>query len=148
MTRRDPLTLFVIAGIGWLGLVLASAATSEEYKIIVHPGNPIIAIDRQFLRDAFLRKAADWSGGGELVRPIDLLAGSAVRGRFVRDVLKKTPSQLRSYWNQQIFSGKGVPPPEADSTAAAVAYVLANSGAIGYLPADADPAGAKVVGIR
>jgi hypothetical protein len=52
------------------------------------------------------------------------------------------------YWNQQIFSGKGVPPPEADSTAAAVAYVLANPGAIAYLPADADPGRVKVIEVR
>jgi ABC-type phosphate transport system substrate-binding protein len=124
-----------------------SAARTDEYKVIVHPSNPTAALDRRFLRDVYLRKATDWSTGGD-IRPIDLASRFPAHERFLQEVLGKTPSQLRSYWNQQIFSGKAVPPPEADSAASAVAYVLANPGAVAYLPADADPAGTKVVRIK
>ena len=57
-------------------------------------------------------------------------------------------AQLKNYWTQRIFSGTGVPPPQAGSAAAAIAYVLANPGALAYLPADVDPNGAKVVQLR
>jgi hypothetical protein len=124
-----------------------AAADGEAFKVIVNPENPIDTIDRKFLRDAYLKKANDWRGG-ETLRPIDLSTKYAVRGTFVRDVLKKTPAQLKTYWNQQIFSGKGVPPPETATIADVVAYVLAHKGAVAYLPADADPGKAKVVGIR
>ncbi|HSR95457.1 MAG TPA: hypothetical protein VLM79_00245 [Kofleriaceae bacterium] len=134
-----------------LGLAVALApgshAASDDYKIIVHPENRVPAIDRAFLREVYLRKATDWPGLGP-VRPLDLARRFAVRERFAHEVLKKTAAQLKVYWNQQIFSGKGVPPPEAESTAAAVAYVLANPGAIAYLPADADPGKAKVIGVQ
>lgn len=129
------------------GLVLASAAGDEGYKVIVNPENPVTAIERQFLRDAYLRKASAWNGG-TVLRPIDLASRFPVRERFVQEVLRKSPSQLKSYWNQQIFSGKGVPPPEADTTANVVTYVLANPGAVGYLPLDADAGGAKVVKVE
>jgi hypothetical protein len=62
--------------------------------------------------------------------------------------MRKTLTQLRSYWNQQIFSGKGVPPPELDSEAAVIRYVLSNRGAIGYLPPGVNPGAAKVVPMR
>jgi ABC-type phosphate transport system substrate-binding protein len=124
-----------------------SAAHKDDYQIIVNPNNPIVAIDRQFLRDAYLRKATDWSNGGS-IRPVDLRHGFAVRERFIHEVLHKSPSQLKSYWNQLLFSGKGVPPPEVDSTDAVIRYVLANAGAVGYLPADADPRAAKRVTVR
>ena len=71
-----------------------------------------------------------------------------MREAFTRDVLKKTPAQLKTYWSQQIFSGKGVPPPEASSIDEAIAYVLANPGAVGYIPDDVDPKGAKVIEVR
>jgi ABC-type phosphate transport system substrate-binding protein len=129
------------------GFVIASASERRDYKVIVHPENPVSELDRQFLSDAYLRKASDWSRG-ETIRPIDLAARFAVRDLFVRDVLRKSNAQLKNYWNQQIFSGKGVPPPEADSPAAVVSYVLANPGAVGYLPVDADAGGAKVVKVR
>lgn len=127
-------------------LALASAA-GDDYKVIVNPDNPVGAVDRRFLRDAFLRKASDWNGGAA-IRPIDLTTRFAAHERFLHDVLNKTPAQLKSYWNQQIFSGKGVPPPEADTPAAVIAYVLANPGAVGYLPLDADVGGAKVIKVN
>jgi ABC-type phosphate transport system substrate-binding protein len=129
------------------GLASTSDADNDGYKLIVHPDNPVAAVDRDFVRGAYLRKATEW-GHRHTIRPIDLSTRFPARERFAQHVLKKTLSQLRNYWNQQIFSGKGVPPPEASSTADVIAYVLAHPGAIGYLPADADAGRAKVIRIR
>jgi ABC-type phosphate transport system substrate-binding protein len=122
-------------------------AANEGFVVIVNPENPVTEVSRDFLRDAFLKKASSWSGG-EALRPVDLSRRFGARETFCRDVLKKTLPQLKRYWNQQVFSGKGVPPPELDSEKAVIAYVLANKGAIGYLPAGADPGGARVVKVR
>jgi ABC-type phosphate transport system substrate-binding protein len=123
-----------------------TTAAADTFIVIVHPDSPVRSVDREFLRRAYLKKATEWSGGAA-VRPIDLRTGHATRVRFTRDVLKKTPSQLRSYWNQQVFSGKGVPPPQA-SPEAVIEYVLANPGGVGYLPADMDPGGAKIIALE
>jgi ABC-type phosphate transport system substrate-binding protein len=165
MARRGRVSILVIAAVAWLGVVVASAAGADgkdvadgndtnagtgardDYKIIVNPDNPVSAIQRQFLREAFLRKSSDWNNGAA-IRPIDLSRGFAVRERFIHEVLRKSPSQLRSYWNQLIFSGKGVPPPEADTPAGVVAHVLAHPGGVGYLPIDADPGRAKVIRVQ
>jgi len=120
---------------------------TASYLIIVNPESPVRELGRSFVRDAFLKKAATWADG-ETIRPVDLPRVSLVRERFTREVLNKTPAQLRAYWNQQIFSGKGVPPPEVDSDAAMIAYVLHHHGAMGYLPRSADPRGAVVVRLR
>jgi ABC-type phosphate transport system substrate-binding protein len=128
-------------------LVTSPRAADEQYKVIVHPKNPVTELESDFVRNVYLKKAKSW-GDGSTARPIDLPAKQAVRVRFTKDVLRKTPSQLKNYWNQQIFSGKAMPPPEAASPADVIAYVLANPGAIGYLPADVDAGGAKVVGIK
>ena len=140
----------VIASIALLVYAMfasASVSSQRRFKIIVHPENRVDTISREFLRNAYLKKATVWSHGGT-IRPIDLRTELPVRDQFTREVIKKTPAQLKTYWNQQIFSGKGVPPPEADSAAAAISYVLANPGAVGYLPADVDAGKAKVVGIK
>jgi ABC-type phosphate transport system substrate-binding protein len=145
--RIFPVLVAVLALSAGLVALSASAASTEDYKIIVNPGNPANELERQFVRDAYLRKSNLW-GTGTTLRPVDLTSRFAVRDRFLHDVLRKNASQLRSYWNQQIFSGKGVPPPEVDTPASVVAYVLANPGAIGYLPHDADAGGAKVVRVK
>jgi ABC-type phosphate transport system substrate-binding protein len=131
----------------WLGLASPSTASNDEFKITVHPANPVSSVDREFLRAAFLRKATNWSDG-KAIRPIGLAKRFRAHDRFAQDVLGKTPAQLRSYWLQRIFSGTDVPPPDADSPAAAIAYVLANPGAVAYLPIDADPGAAKVITLR
>lgn len=131
----------------WVGLVSSSLAGSDDFQVVVNAANPVSVVDRDFLRDAFLKKATNWPHGTS-VRPIDLPASLSARDRFARDVLKKSLIQLRSFWSQRIFSGTGVPPPEAESPAAAVAYVLANPGAVAYLPREADPGRAKVVSVR
>ena len=57
-------------------------------------------------------------------------------------------SAIESYWRQQIYSGRGVPPPVKATDADVVAFVAANPGGIGYVSAAADTAGVKVVEIR
>ena len=137
--------------IAWFVLVLGAStvASSEEtrFKVIVHPKNPSTTIDRDLLRNMFLKKRVVWKGG-DTIRPIDLSTKFPAREQFGRSVLKKTPAQLKSYWTQQIFSGKGVPPPEAATASEVVRYVLANPGAIGYVPVDVDVQGAKVIEVK
>jgi ABC-type phosphate transport system substrate-binding protein len=143
LTRRGWMFAVALASTRWR----SAFAADEGFVVIVHPGNPIASIDRDFLRDAFLKKATDWSHG-ETIRPVDLSGRFGVRDVFTREVLRKTSAQLRSYWNQQIFSGKGTPPVEADSIAEMLEYVVSNPGAVGYLPAGASPARVKVVEVK
>lgn len=150
MVRRTTWLLLCLATAMALGAAHPRAQPGRPaagFQIIVHPGNRAASVDRGFLRDAFLRKLVTWSSG-ETIRPVDLPRRVATRDRFTRDVLKKTPTQLRSFWNRQIFSGTGVPPVERSSEAAVISYVLANRGAIGYLPEGSDPRGAKVIRLR
>ena len=141
------LVVALAAGTGTRGRAQPARSSGNGFVIIVHPANRAASVDRAFLRDAYMRKLVTW-GGGDTIRPVDLPRRLAVRDRFTRDVLKKTPAQLRSYWNRQIFTGTSVPPVERSSEAAVIAYVLANPGAIGYLPEGSDPRGAKVIRLR
>jgi ABC-type phosphate transport system substrate-binding protein len=141
-----------LVAIGFALAVLAMGAPTravEEpaFVLIVNPDLKVEAVDRAFVAKAYLKKSDEWPDG-KVVLPIDLDEHFPARAVFTREVLHKTKSQLRSYWDQQIFSGKGTPPPEASSTAAIVKYVLSHPGAIGYIPAGDSPGGARIVPIR
>lgn len=125
----------------------ASTAPDGAFKIIANPQVSADAVDRDFVRDAYLKKSTEWPNGDTL-HPIDLAAKFREHDRFTEQVIRKTPAQLRTYWNQQIFSGKGVPPPEADAVEDVIDYVVSTKGAIGYVPADADAGKAKVLKLR
>ena len=149
MVLRTTFVLALVAALVTAAAVRGQAQTEpgDGFVIIVHPSNQTASVDRAFVRDAYLRKLVTW-GGGRTIRPVDLPRRLAVRDRFTRDVLKKTPAQLRSYWNRQIFSGSGVPPIERPTEVGVIAYVLAHRGAIAYLPEGTDPRGAKVIRLR
>lgn len=127
----------------------SSAADSETragaaYQIIVNPANRVSSVDRAFLSNVYLKKVATWRNDWT-VRPVQLSRRFPLRDQFTREILKKSPSQLRSYWNRQIFSGKAVPPLEFETQEDVIKYVLANKGAIGYVAAGTSPRGAKIV---
>jgi ABC-type phosphate transport system substrate-binding protein len=143
LTRRGWMLAVALATTRWR----SAFAAEDRFVVVVHRDNPVTSVDRDFLRDAFLKKATDWSHG-EAIRPVDLASRFEVREIFTREVLRKTSAQLRSYWNQQIFSGKGTPPVEADSIAEMLEYVASNPGAVGYLPVGASPARVKVVEVK
>ena len=125
----------------------ASGRSSARFQVIVHPGNPVREVDRQFLRDAFFKRTQRWPND-VTIRPIDQTRDKAAREAFSREVLGKSISEVKSYWYQQIFSGKSVPPPEVDSEAAVIAHVMRHPGAVGYLSPEASPGSAKVVALK
>ena len=118
------------------------AADPAAFRVIVHLNNPLHAAEKAFVGDAFLKKVTRW-GNGEVIRPVDLHADNGVRRRFSDAVLKRSVGAVRSYWQQRIFSGRDVPPPEVESDDNVVAFVAKYPGAIGYVSAEAKLAGVR-----
>lgn len=145
MPARSVLALWAVAAVA-VGPGRASGESDDAYKVVAYPETHEGDVDRDTLRDVFLKKATQWND--HTVHPIQLAPKYPASERFDHEVLHKTSSQLKSYWNQQIFSGKGVPPPEADSAADVITYVVSHPGAIGYVPADFDSGRAKVIRVR
>ena len=56
-----------------------------------------------------------------------------MRRIFSERVLKRSVAAVRNYWQQRIFSGRDVPPPEVEGDEAVVAYVAEHPGAVGYV---------------
>ncbi len=135
--------LSVAAGL----LVSEARAQSSGFLVIVHPDNPVDAVERKFLADAFLKKLVRWPHQ-QIIQPVDLDPDTPIRRRFSAEVLSRSVAAVKSYWQQLIFSGRDVPPPELSSEDDVVEYVRRHPGAIGYVSANADVSGVKVVKVR
>ncbi len=121
---------------------------SSDFKIIVHPDNPTSSLSAKAVSDYLLKKRGRWTRWNrEMVEPIDLEAASPVRKAFTRAVHGRSVSSIKSYWQRQIFSGRGVPPPQAASDAEVVRFVAARSGAIGYVSSGTALNGVKEITI-
>jgi hypothetical protein len=134
----------MLALIALAATVSAQEAASPAYRVVVHPSNRMTLIERKFLEDAFLKKTTRWPQQ-TVIRPVDLAVRLPTRRRFSREVLDRSVAAVKAYWQQRIFSGRDVPPPEFDSDDKVIDYVLRHEGAVGYVSGAANLRGAKVV---
>jgi ABC-type phosphate transport system substrate-binding protein len=141
MNRRPFLTFAMIAALLvalWPGRALA------DWKVIVHPSNPVSSISKPRFARFLLKSSTSWDNGNKVL-PVDQKVTSGTRDAVSRAVHGKSARVIKNWWNQQIFAGKGVPPPELGTDAKVVAFVLGNPGAIGYVDSAAPTGDAKVI---
>jgi hypothetical protein len=143
----------VVWALGAVVLVLSlrlfahAAAPAPGYRIICHSAGAGGSVDRQFIEDAFLRKSRFWPSGGA-IRPVDLTQASPVRRQFSDEILRRPVEAIRRYWQQRIFAGRDLPPPELESDEDVIALVRREEGAVGYVSASVPLVGVKVLTVR
>ena len=125
-------------------LAVSAAAQDGSFRVIVNSSNPAGSLRSAFVSELFLGKVRRWNHG-ETISPVDRSARSSVRAGFSKSVHHKSVGAVKSYWQQMIFSGRGVPPLELHSDAEVVAYVRRNPGAIGYVSGSASLNQVKIV---
>ena len=149
--RRSPrarLVCLVAVICCWLPLGRVSADDAPlRFLVVVNPRSAESSTTREFLSDAFLKKTTRWPGGEQL-RPVDLRPDSVTRSWFSDAILRRSVSAVRNYWQQRIFTGRGVPPPEVESDGAVLRYVQLHPGAVGYVSEQADCREVKVLAVR
>jgi ABC-type phosphate transport system substrate-binding protein len=127
------------------GIVLANtAAFAADFVVIVNSGNTVASLSTRDVASLFLKKKTQWDGGARVV-PVVLPDAAAATAAFDRQVLNRTAAALRAYWQQEIFSGRSVPPAEKASDEDVVAFVQKTPGAIGYISATTAHTGVKVL---
>lgn len=122
-------------------------APVPAFQVIVNSESPITTVERKFLADLFLKKATQWPHL-EVARPVDLRTDTPARRAFSEDILRRSVAAVKSYWQQSVFSGREVPPPELESDAAVVQFVLRHRGAVGYVSGATNVGGARILTIR
>ena len=110
-----------------------SNATLAEFAVIVNPGTTA-EVSKADVAKIFLAKSKKLPDGTE-AKPLNQAGGAASREPFEKNVLGKSPSQVKAYWSTLIFTGKAVPIEELGSDGEVVAKVASTPGAIGYVSA-------------
>lgn len=145
--KRAVLTFTAIALL--LAGTIAPAQDKKGYKVIVNANNTVTTLNRSEVARMFLKKTTTWNDDTPVL-PVDLSASSSVREKFSREIHGKSTATIKNYWQQQIYSGKGTPPPEMPSDEKVISYVESRRGAIGYVDDDKDmgSAAVKVIQVR
>ena len=125
-----------------LGLC-ASLVKAEGLLVIASPQVPDATISVKQLADIFSMKKDFWGNKIQVV-PVNREASSTEREKFSEDVFKLSPQELGEYWNRLSFQGE-FPPLIQTSDQAVLGFVRSVPGAIGYISADQQPTGVKVL---
>ena len=142
----------VVAVVACLVAVVGAAEDRQGpgFQVIVSVSNPLTSIERERLARIFIKSETRWENGREIA-VVDQSGRSPVRLNFSRDVLKTVGmsrmSAIQSYWQQQLFSGRGSPPPIKATDTEVRDFVAENPSAIGYVAADAELDGVKALTI-
>ena len=121
-----------------------SDAWAQDFQVVVNASSTLSEISKSDLSKIF-RKRVDKLPSGEEALPVDQKKDSPVCEAFSRAVYGRSAGQMVSFWQQQIFAGKDVPPVRHDSDEAVIEFVRSNPGAIGYVSSGSIAAGVKVV---
>jgi ABC-type phosphate transport system substrate-binding protein len=114
----------------------AAQQSGGGYVVIANEANGVSTLSADEVSRIFLKKTRRWTNGLDVV-PVDLSESTPAREAFSTAVHHKPVKAVHAYWQQQIFSGRDVPPVEKTSDEQVIAFVLATPGAIGYVSAGA-----------
>lgn len=124
-----------------------AAQDVPDFHVIVHPDNPVTSVTRNELSRMFFKRTTRWEDGTRAL-PVDLSRSLQVRDVFSRAVMNRAADAIAAHWQQQIFSGRGVPPTELESEVRVIQYVREHPGAIGYVAKGTDVSGVRILEIR
>jgi ABC-type phosphate transport system substrate-binding protein len=130
-----------------LSFMSIPSAKTTGFKVIVNPDTDVTSLTKKQVSRLFLKKVKTWSNDLKVV-PVDLPSTADVRGIFSKEIHGKSVSAVKAYWQQRVFSGRAVPPPEKESDASVIAFVRNNPGAIGYVSENANLRGVTVIAVK
>lgn len=142
MTRSVPKSLVLRCVLAVLPVV--PVVSQAEVAIVVNPSSPLKSITIEEVADLYLAKA-DRSFVGLKLIPIDQVEGGGSRRDFYDRVVRKSQSQLNSYWSRLIFTGKARPPFAVSNDAEVLELVAMNPSMLGYVDVAAVNDRVKVV---
>jgi ABC-type phosphate transport system substrate-binding protein len=123
---------------------LAAFCVHAEVVVIVNPTAGLDNLSDEDISRIFLGKSKTFPNGATAV-PVSLDEGAPSRDKFNDAVVKKNAAQLKAYWSQLVFTGKGTPPKDVGKDADVKALVAANPNMIGYIDKAVADGSVKIV---
>ena len=130
--------------ISLLGATTARAAEPASLVVVVNPQSGVDKLSRDEIIDIFLGRYRKLPSG-KMALPIDVSEANPERARFYQWLVKKSSSEMSSYWARLVFSSQTSPPFQVPDTKTAIELVQSSPNAIAYVDRSAVSPGVKVV---
>jgi ABC-type phosphate transport system substrate-binding protein len=114
---------------------------AQAADIIINNSVPAYHYSLNDVRAIFTMRLSQWSNG-EAIKVFVLPDDHPLHKSFVKGSLNLFPHQLRSIWNQSVYSGTGAAPTQVSSPEEMLQAISNTPNSIGYL--DSKPENPKV----
>lgn len=127
LIKTNILTAIVLTFILW-----TPAACFAELVVIANRDLPVSSLTQPEIYRIYLGKTKFLSNGVKVI-PVDQQPGSPSREKFYSNVIKKSDTEIKSYWSRVIFTGQGYPPIQESDDKAVKDLVARNPNCVGYV---------------
>ena len=124
---KRPLLLAILL----TGATPVQTQQADRVLVVANVADRSLQLTQREVRSLFMGR-----GNNPALKVIFLSPDNLTRILFNTRVMGLAESRIQAYWAQMRFSGRKRPPREFEDEAAALRYVLANEGAVGYFSQD------------
>lgn len=112
--------------------ITSKGFAQESIAIIVNKDNPANSLTRSEISDYFFKNIKHWPNG-TAIRFIDRQPGSEEKKKFLRQIIRRSSSEVDMFWiGQKLYTGASSPLQVSNDQMMA-SVVSSFSGAIGYV---------------
>ncbi len=137
---KKPISSAILVSL--LGMM--SCECIADLVVITNKDMPISSLSQEEVNRIYLGKTKFLSNGVKVI-PVDQQSGSAARDKFYTNVIKKSDTEVKSYWSRVIFTGQGYPPIQESDDRAVKDLVAKNPNCMGYVDRSVVDNSVKVV---
>ncbi len=118
---------FLIAG-------LCNVSHADEIILICNKDNPENSIDSEWIRNVYVGNITKWGNNDKIT--ITIMKDKSLHKTFLKQYVKRSPSQFKAVWKTKLFTGKAKMPTEIKTAGEMIDFIVNNEGAIGYVRSD------------
>ncbi len=127
-------------------VLVALPVWGGEPVVIVNKSVSVTSLDKATIEKIYLGKKSTWDDGTAIVAVT--LKDGEVHETFLKSFVGKSVAQFTAFWNQLVFTGKGIPPRSFSADTDIVKFVSETKGAIGYVSSGTSLSGAKSLTVQ
>lgn len=116
---------------------------SNEVIVVANPNIDLQQLSASDIKKIYSGKTVRTQNGTKIV-PLEI-KDKTVRATFYRQYLKKSLSQIKSYWSRLIFTGKGKPPRRVKDFDSLNELLKSHNHYISFVDSSSDTSGMKIL---
>ena len=126
--------------------MIAQSVSAQEVLLIANNDVAETSLTAHEVQQIFLGKKTTWENGKKIT--FFTTNADETHTTFLKAYVGKSPSQFKTFWKKQVFTGKGKSPVSSADDQEMVGMVASTSGAIGYVAVGTDTSSAKTIPVQ